>query len=234
MAGFGNRFKDAGYRQEKFEIEFRGHRLLDWSLASLLNFRDFELILIARNLPGISQGLNRSAAALGFERVKVIVLDEPTRGQAETAARASIAFEEDDSILIFNTDTFIDPSAISPNQIRGEGWIPTFRAEGAQWSFVDADENGMARRTTEKARISEHCSVGMYYFSSFRGYCDLVGSAFWEHELYVAPLYNEWIAAGHPTYIQELPDGAVTVLGTPADLAAADRQNRPNWPEGCE
>ena len=65
MAGMGRRFKDAGYHEEKYAIEFGGHTLLDWSLASLTGFREFQLILITRPLPGIEEILVRSANALG-------------------------------------------------------------------------------------------------------------------------------------------------------------------------
>jgi GTP:adenosylcobinamide-phosphate guanylyltransferase len=224
---------DAGYAQEKYAIKFRGHKLLDWSLASLANFRDSQLVLIAREHPGIREVLRKSAGDLGFPSHELVIIDRPTRGQAETACLAEPVFDVDESILIFNTDTFIDPSAISPAQIRGDGWIPTFRAPGEQWSFVQVQPDGEAIRTTEKERISEHCSVGLYYFSSFHGFRELVARSKWERELYVAPLYNEWIEAGHKTYISELPDSAVTVLGTPEDLKSAAARNRPNWPESC-
>jgi dTDP-glucose pyrophosphorylase len=233
MAGLGSRFKNAGYEAEKYAIEFRGHSLLEWSLASLLNFREFELVLITRDFPGIREYLDRCAGELGFHKRSVIVLQETTRGQAETAIMGAWAFDEDDSILIFNTDTYIDPSYLKPEMIRGEGWIPTFEAPGDKWSFVEANSDGLASRTTEKERISDDCSVGLYYFSSFLGFKELVENASFSNELYVAPLYNQWIAQGHETYLHRLPEEAVTVLGTPEDLEAAMSQDRPNWPENC-
>lgn len=233
MAGLGTRFKDAGYSQEKYDIVFRGHRLLDWSLASLFNFRHCDLILIARDLPNIRETIRSAVETIGFAKYEVVLLDAATRGQAETAGYAEEFFKEDDSMLIFNTDTFIDPEALRPDLIRGDGWIPTFRAPGDKWSFVQALSDGEAVRTTEKVRISDHCSVGLYYFSSFRAFADLVRKSSWENEQYVAPLYNKWIAAGHKTYIHELVETAVTVLGTPEDLEAASAAKRPIWPESC-
>lgn len=233
MAGLGSRFKNAGYDQEKYAIEFRGHTLLEWSLVSLLAFRDSQLILITRRFEGIQEELKKTTENLGFKDSQIVVIEEVTRGQAETAILAAPLIEEDDSILIFNTDTFIDPRAMRPQDVRGSGWIPTFHAPGDKWSFVDADETGQARRTTEKERISDDCSVGVYYFDSFHGFKNLVERATTEKELYVAPLYNEWMAAGNATFLHRLPAEAVTVLGTPEDLAEADRMNRPIWPEDC-
>jgi len=233
MAGLGSRFKAVGYQEEKYAIEFRGHSLLEWSLASLYHFRESELVLVTRDFPGIRDYLHDCAAKLGFNHRSVIVLEELTRGQAETAALAAPAFEADDSILIFNTDTFVDPNFLRPEMIRGEGWIPTFSAPGDKWSFVEADEDGRAIRTTEKVRISDDCSIGLYYFSSFFEFRNLVGTTEVDREIYVAPLYNSWIKGGHPTFLHRLPGSAVTVLGTPEDLEEASSQDRPNWPEIC-
>jgi len=234
MAGLGSRFKNAGFQEEKYAISFRDHTLLEWSLASLLAFREHPLILITRRFEGIEEELHEKAATLGFQNREVIVIEEVTRGQAETATLAAPFFaKEDDSILIFNTDTYIDPKTLKPSDIRGAGWIPTFNAPGDKWSFVDADESGRARRTTEKVRISDDCSVGVYYFDSFRGFQDLVKNANSETELYVAPLYNDWIGHGKSVYLHRLPEEAVTVLGTPEDLDRATYMNRPIWPESC-
>lgn len=234
MAGLGSRFKTAGYSQEKFAIEFRNHTLLEWSLASLWNFRHNELVLVTRQFEDIEAELHRVAESLGFHKRNVIVLPKPTRGQAETAAFAEPVFAKDEDILIFNTDTFVDPTALQPSDIRGEGWIPTFEAAGDKWSFVEADSDGMAKRTTEKVRISNDCSIGLYYFSSFFGFKKLVSNAQYEREVYVAPLYNEWITQGHPTYLYRLPAEKVTVLGTPEDLAEASLRSLPIWPEYCQ
>lgn len=231
MAGMGSRFKTAGYQEEKYAIQFRGHSLLEWSLASLANFREFELILVTREFAEIREYASQCAGSLGFARHQIIVLEEMTKGQAETAALAASAFEKDDSILIFNTDTFIDPAFLRPEDIRGEGWVPTFSAPGDKWSFAEADESGLVSQMTEKVRISDHCSVGLYYFSSFRKFYELAQEANFERELYVAPLYNPWIAMGRETFIHKLPAEAVTVLGTPEDLDEANSKGKPVWPE---
>lgn len=232
MAGFGARFKEAGFEQEKYAIEFRGHTLLEWSVASLVSFRDSELIFVTRNFPEIESYLGSIAAKLGFQS-RAIVLQEPTRGQAATAALARSAFARDDSVLIFNTDTYVDPTCLAPSDIKGAGWIPTFSAKGEKWSFAEVDASGRVVRTTEKVRISEHASIGMYYFESFFEFAEMVEESESDGELYIAPLYNKWIARGKDTYIHSLPEEAVTVLGTPEDLQAADSAGKPIWPEAC-
>jgi len=233
MAGLGSRFKSAGYSEEKYEIEFRGHTLLEWSLASLLNFRRYPLILITRDFDGIEATLTKTCDRLGFEDRHIIVIDRVTRGQAETAILAQACFESDDSILIFNTDTFVDPNYLRPEDIRGSAWIPTFEAPGDKWSFVEADEEGRIVRTTEKQRISDDCSIGAYYFDSFLEFKSLVDKAQVTGELYVAPLYNEWLSNHSEGFLHRLPSQSVTILGTPEDLDLANRLDLPVWPRSC-
>ena len=231
MAGLGQRFKDAGHAEEKYAIPFRGRTLFEWSLVSLLHFREHELVVVTRAYPDVEAHVAQTAADLGFARLRTIVLDRTTSGQAETACLAAPAFETDDSILIFNTDTYIDPAALRPEDIRGDGWIPCFEAPGDKWSFAEVDADGRVSRTTEKDRISDRCSVGVYYFSSFEGFVRLAEEGeLVRGERYVAPLYNAWIAQGRATYADLLPEGSVTILGTPDDLAQAERLGRPVWP----
>lgn len=231
MAGFGSRFKRAGYDGEKFEILFHGRTLFEWALTSLQNFFSDEFIFITRDLPHIRQFIEEKTADLGIEHYDIVTLDHPTRGQAETTIMADPFFPEDDSVLIFNVDTYINPNCLLPTQIRGAGWIPVFRAEGDHWSFVAADADGRACEVSEKVRISEHCSLGLYYFDSYYHYRELVKRyeagdtpLSSQKEWYIAPLYNYIIQEGGDVFIQIIPSDQVMVLGTPEEIAAAEER----------
>ena len=73
-------------------------------------------------------------------------------------------------------------------------------------------------------RISEHCSVGAYYFASGALYRSLYneyyvgGRGLEAGERYIAPMYNGLIARGGKVYADEIPAGCVHVLGTPEDV----------------
>jgi dTDP-glucose pyrophosphorylase len=223
MAGAGSRFISAGYDREKYEIEFRGHSLFEWALVSLLSFRSCDLVIVTRRFDGIEPFVNEVAARLGFAPPRFVYADRVTRGQAETACLARDVVAHDEPILVYNIDTYVHPSAMHPEQVRGEGWIPCFDAPGDKWSFVDAGADGRARRVTEKQRISNHCSVGLYYFRRFAYLLEAVnrldeGGGEW----YIAPLYNDLIADGKAVYMESLPADAVCILGTPEDLESAE------------
>ncbi|MFX1294031.1 MAG: hypothetical protein ACFFD2_04130, partial [Promethearchaeota archaeon] len=105
---------------------------------------------------------------------------------------------------------------------------------GGRWSFVEVNNEGFAVRTTEKIRISNHCSIGLYYFDSFKKFENLVKDLtikvqnedleYSSKEWYIAPLYNDFIKKGNKVYIHQIPYKNVLVLGTPDDLAIAEKR----------
>jgi len=230
MAGKGSRFKEAGFNVEKHEIIFHGKTLFEWAVESLKNFYHFDFIFLSRDFNSIEKFVHNKSKDMGLKKVNIKIIDTITRGQAETALLAEDFFENDDSFIIYNIDTHIDPDYLKPEVIRGDGWLPVFSAEGAKWSFVQADKQGLVSKTTEKIRISDNCSVGLYYFSSFYKFKNIVDAYYRSsihdscisNEWYVAPLYNLLIEDGSKIYMHKLPAESVIVLGTPEDLVEAE------------
>jgi NDP-sugar pyrophosphorylase family protein len=232
MAGLGMRFKNAGYHEEKHAIIFNGKTLFEWAIESLENFKNYEFIFVTRDLPNIDEFIIEKTEKLGFRKIQVEKIKHPTRGQAETVAFAKKFFKKDESLMIFNSDTHVNPDMLRPEKIKGNGWIPVFSANGNQWSFVKASQGGFALQVAEKTRISDNCSIGLYYFDSFRKFEKLLlglrtGSTA-EKEWYIAPLYNEFIRLGNKVRIYKIPKKYVMVLGTPEDLANANERLHSN------
>jgi dTDP-glucose pyrophosphorylase len=227
MAGFGRRFAHAGYAVPKYRIEVHGRPLFSWAMLSLRSFIDAgtPFVFAVREDKGAGEFIQREAGALGIRAMEIVQLSEPTDGQATTAmaARPAVA-NPAQPMFIYNIDTFVHPSALLAESVRGEGWIPCFPAEGDAWSFAAADESGRVREVREKERISSHATVGLYWFSSFDLYADLYARYYSnplnleKGERYVAPLYNALIAAGQAVYIHDVPLAAVTPLGVPCDV----------------
>jgi dTDP-glucose pyrophosphorylase len=227
MAGFGRRFLDAGYGVPKYRIEVHGRSLFAWSMLSLESFIEggTSFVFVARAAEGSADFIRNEATGLGIGRIDIVELATPTDGQATTvlAAQAAVA-DRSAPFLIYNIDTFVHPGAMTPAQVRGDGWIPCFRAEGDAWSFAAADDTGLVCEVREKRRISPHATVGLYWFSSFTLYEDAyrryyADSANLERgERYVAPVYNALIADGRAVYISEIEPSAVVPLGVPADV----------------
>lgn len=228
MAGRGSRFYDAGYRVPKYEIEAHGHSLFDWSMASLQNFigPDTRVIFVclAENRSG--DYVRARCAAMGIGDVHVVELDEVTDGQATSAYVSRELWRSEDPLLIYNIDTYVEPQALVPGDIRAgsDGWVPCFRVPGDHWSFAKLDEAGWASQIAEKTRISDYASIGLYWFARSSDYVEAYERFFADPanlvrgERYVAPLYNDLISRGKKISIADLPVPAVHVLGTPAEL----------------
>jgi hypothetical protein len=129
---------------------------------------------------------------------------------------------------VYNIDTYVDPDALHPQQIRAgaDGWVPCFQAPGEHWSFVRLGDDGWAVELAEKRRISGNATVGLYWFASGAAYADAYARFFADPanlvrgERYIAPLYNQLLRDGGKVCISDLPADAVHVLGTPAELEA--------------
>ena len=228
MAGSGERFRNAGFTEPKFALRAKGRSLFRWSMASLTNFLPAceRLIFIVRDDDGVEGFITRELAGFSAPAPIVIPLSAKTDGQATSALFANLAWDKDRPLLIFNIDTHVDPKFIGPDGIEGAGWIPCFRAPGSHWSFVRTGPDGDAIEVREKERISEFASIGLYWFAT----AQLYESAYKAHyggaphgtgsERYIAPIYNELIAAGQRVTICDVPYHAVAALGTPEELAA--------------
>jgi dTDP-glucose pyrophosphorylase len=227
MAGLGRRFRDAGYQCPKYQITVRGRPLFAWSMESLRQFieasADFVFVTLAGDRAGAF--IKEHAARLGIHRYEIVELESLTDGQATTALVALDAVSNHaGSMFVYNIDTHVNPAFLPASAPRGDGWIPCFPGEGSGWSFARADESGRVSEVREKQRISAHATLGLYWFSSSslyrlayeRLYRD--GRPAEAGERYIAPMYNELIALGHPVYIHEVPASAVVPLGTPREV----------------
>ena len=228
MGGLGSRFREKGYRVPKYMIEAKGKTLFEWSLISLEGYREMadKYIFIAmRDESCDAEGFIREKCReLGIENYQVIMLDYLTDGQATTAKLAEKYWDVEHALLIYNIDTYVEAGAMNVAQLKGDGFIPCFKAEGDHWSFVRLDEEGRVAEIKEKVRISDNCTLGAYYFKSCslysRLYQEYYGGEWSQGEKYVAPLYDHLLKKGGEIYIADIDPARVHVLGTPEELEA--------------
>ncbi|MCR4944023.1 MAG: glycosyltransferase family 2 protein [Clostridium sp.] len=226
MAGLGSRFRKAGYNVPKYMIEAKGKTLFEWSMDSLEDYKEHadKYIFIVRREDDSEGFIKDKCKERGINNVQVVQIDYLTDGQATTAMLGIPYCDEDKAIMIYNIDTYVEPYEMKYADIRGEGHIPCFHAEGDHWSFVSLDDNGKAEEVREKERISDNCTLGAYYFSSAKLYKDLYDEYYKDDsklekgEKYIAPLYNFMISKGFEVTISDINPSKVHVLGTPEEL----------------
>ncbi len=226
MAGMGSRFRKAGYTVPKFMIEAKGKTLFEWSMDSLVDYSPHveKYIFIVQKKDDASQFIKDKCQEYGIKDVDIIEIDGLTDGQATTCMMAIPHCRPDSPILIYNIDTYVEPHEMKFSDIMGDGHIPCFDAEGDHWSFVKLDSAGNAMQVTEKNRVSNHCSIGAYYFSSAKLFEDTYKQYYDDpanlvnNEKYIAPMYNLLIDSGKRVTISDLNPAKVHVLGTPEEL----------------
>jgi len=227
MAGLGSRFAKAGYTRPKYEIEALGLPLFDWSMLSLEAFRTagWRFRFAARGAEA-EDYIRARCAVRGISDVAVLNLNKVTDGQATTALYLAEDVLSDAPFAIYNIDTFVRPGAMAPpDPATCAGVIPCFPAPGEGWSFAKCDANGDVVELREKRRISDHATVGLYWFDSAQRYIDAYRTYYAvtgreeKGERYVAPIYNQLIADGVRVRITELELDDVGMLGTPDQVA---------------
>lgn len=228
MGGLGSRFRKAGYNVPKYMIEAKGKTLFEWSLISLQGYNDIakQYIFIAMKdeKNDVEGFIKRQCEKMQLPSYKIIIIDYLTDGQSTTAMLAKKYWQREDALLIYNIDTYVEAGAMNSAELKGDGFIPCFKAAGEHWSFVRLDAEGRAVEIKEKQRISDNCTLGAYYFKSCGLYEDLYAEFYAKAEnlvkgeKYVAPLYNYLLEKGGDIYISDIAPQKVHVLGTPEEL----------------
>ncbi len=228
MGGLGERFRKTGYNIPKYMIEAKGKTLFEWSMISLQGYTKdvgkYIFIALKDKEEDVETFINFQCKKLGIKNYHVIMLEELTDGQATTAMLAEKYWISANALLIYNIDTYVEPGEMNSAELKGDGFIPCFQAEGEHWSFVRLDENGKVVEIKEKKRISNYCTLGAYYFRSCQLYKELYQEYYGKRqhsvnsEKYVAPLYDHLLTKGGEVYISNVSSEKVHVLGTPEEL----------------
>ena len=227
MVGIGSRFRKAGYNYPKYMIMAGRKTLFEWSLDSLVGYRDYVLkyVFVVRKEDNAAEFIRDKCRKYKIEQIELIELDYMTDGQATTCMQALSFCDLEAAILVYNIDTYVEPLELKYEDISGDGHIPCFYGEGDHWSFVKLNQKGKVTEVREKERISDYCTLGAYYFSSARLYGELYKeyyaneSQVESNEKYIAPLYNLMIEKEMSVSISIVNAQKVHVLGTPEELA---------------
>lgn len=228
MAGLGSRFSNAGYKDPKPLIRIGSKRMIEHVVGNLKPIGDeetYRFIFIVQK-SHLSKDLKE---ALLFNENNIIIdIDYITEGPASTVYLARNYIDNNNSLLIANSDQFVDIDMTDfYNQCLNtdnDGVIMTFISDGdKKWSYVKKDENGYVIEAKEKEPISDEATVGIYFFKRGADFINAYKLAKKNedrvnNEYYVCPLYN-YIQNLHSkikTYLISLSD--MHGLGTPEDL----------------
>lgn len=227
IAGRGSRFAEAGYDRPKPLIPVNGVPMIELVVANVRPGEPHLITFLALEehlRSGMGDELQRIAPGCRIVPVRGV-----TDGAACTVLLAREAIDTEDPLMLANSDQWVDidinaylAAMYAPHV---DGLIMTMYADDPKWSFVSVDEQGFATRVVEKEVISTEATVGIY---NFRRGADFVRAADAmiaknlrvKNEFYVAPVYNELIAAGRRIKIFNVgrEGKGMHGLGIPSDL----------------
>lgn len=227
MAGQGSRFAKAGYEKPKPFIDVDGKSMIVRVLENLA-YPDARYILIARK-----EHIDREKELVAqiekeFNAI-FIPIDKLTEGTACTVLYARKYINNDEPLLIANSDQIVDMNiADFINDCKNrklDGSILTFidHFKDPKWSFAALDENNLVTEVKEKVVISEFATVGIYLYSKGKDFVDasidmIIENDRVNNEFYTCPTYNYAINDGAKIGIYNIEFEQMHGIGTPEDL----------------
>lgn len=227
-AGQGKRFAEAGYAYPKPLIPLNGRPMLELVLD---NFRDMGNFIVLMQRQHIERYCADEILKAAEPMVEIVPVDGLTQGAACTVLLAEHLIDNNNELVIANSDQYLSSLHIvydfvqAMRKIKADGGILTFKSDDSKWSYAACNADNLVREVAEKDPISEHATVGIYYFRHGKDFVKYAKQMFFKNirtnnEFYVCPVFNEAIRDGKLIYIYPIDNSIMHGLGTPEDLEA--------------
>ena len=204
MAGEGSRFIKEGYTFPKPLIDVNGKPMIQ-TVVENLDFDCEYIFLVRKEHVEKYEGMLDTLGRITNDRFRHVVVDGLTEGAVCTALLAEKYIDNDEDLLIANSDQFIEyePENFKAfkNLTNTDAIVFTFNAVHPKWSFVRTNARGYIVEVAEKRPISNIATCGIYWYrkgSDFVRYAKQMveKDIRVNNEFYIAPVYNELIADG--------------------------------------
>ena len=232
MAGEGSRFIKEGYTFPKPLIDVQGKPMIQ-KVVENLDFDCEYIFLVRKEHIQKYSGILDTLGTITNGNFKCVEVSGLTEGAACTALLAEDFINNDEDLLIANSDQWVDYQPENFKALKNltdvDAIVYTFNAVHPKWSFVKTNSRGFITEVAEKRPISNIATCGIYWYrkgSDFVRYAKqmIEKDIRVNNEFYIAPVYNELIADGKtlvPFYVNRMWG-----LGTPEDLRYFLDKNR--------
>lgn len=226
MAGRGSRFVKEGYTIPKPLIPVHGKPMIQLVINNLKPAMEHRFIFLCLKEHIDQYQIDKKLKEFA-PGCKVIIVDTVTEGAACTVLLAKNYINNDDPLMIANSDQWVDLDInkyLVAMKSDFDGLIMTMWANDPKWSYVRFDKDTIIE-VVEKQVVSNEATVGIYNYKHGKDFVEAAESMIAKNlrvnnEFYVAPAYNEMIARSKKLCIfnvgKEL-DGMYG-LGIPSDL----------------
>ena len=222
MAGAGSRFEKAGYTFPKPLIDVNGKPMIQVVVENL-NI-DAQHIFIVQKSHYEKYNLQATLNLIS-PGCEIIQIEGVTEGAACTTLLAKNLINNDEPLLIANSDQYVDwdSSEFMYSMVADsiDAGILTFKSTHPKWSYAKLDADGFVSQVAEKKPISNIATVGIYYWKKGADYVKYTEQMInknirTNNEFYVCPVFNQAIEDDKKIKIFEIQK--MTGLGTPEDL----------------
>ena len=225
LAGFGNRFKNAGHIQTKPLIHAGNKTIIEWAIESVKFDKKTRVIFIVRKDQCIINGLD-SYLKQKCPQAEIIKLDGPTNGSLETIALGIKDLSLEGAIHINTSDIVLPDPVILDDIFRNndmDASTVTFKANNPSYSYCKLDESNqeLVEYMIEKEIISQTANVGIYSFRSveeFLSYTNeiLITDTRVKNEFYISSVFDLFFKNKKKVKSMQITD--VHIIGTPTEL----------------
>ena len=228
MAGVGSRFLNAGFKDPKPLIKIHDVPMIKLIIENLKPKQQHRFIFVCQKEHVVRYELYEKLSLWAPNSI-LVQIDGITEGAACTVLKAEKYINNNDQLMIANSDQFvnisIDDYLTEMNKRNLDGLIMTMKAHDPKWSFVGLDNEDLVTTVVEKKVISDDATVGIYNFKKGSNFVSSAKLMIAENmrvngEFYVAPVYNQLIEKKMKIGIFNIGiegDG-MHGLGIPADL----------------
>jgi dTDP-glucose pyrophosphorylase len=163
------------------------------------------------------------------DKFEIVKINGVTEGAACTVLTAAQYIDNDDDLIIANSDQYIstnfDEFIQEARASEKDGVIMTFKSSHPKWSYARVDKDDSVTEVAEKRVISDKATVGIYYFKHGSDFVkaaqDMIHKRIkHNNEYYVCPAYNELILKDQKIGVHDIEVDKMHGLGTPEDLNA--------------
>ena len=224
MAGRGSRFATQGYTFPKPLIDVKGKPMIQVVTENLNIKANYTFIVQKEHYEKYSL---QHLLNLIAPNCNIVQVDGITEGAACTTLLAKEFIDNDEPLLMANSDQFVEwdsnETLYAFTNGNCDGGIITFPATHPKWSYAKLGEDGYVSEVAEKKPISEHATVGIYWWAKGSDYVKYAEQMIEKdirvnNEYYVCPVFNEAIGDGKKVRIKEIEKEGMWGIGTPEDL----------------
>ena len=229
MAGLGSRFSKQGYVFPKPLIEVKGKPMIQLVVENLNIDSQYTFIVLQEHIE--KYNIDKMLKLIKPD-CNIVITDGITEGAASTTLLAKEFINNENPLVIANSDQYFEwnPREVIYSFMNKniDGGILTFPSTHPKWSYAKINETGNVVEVAEKNPISNHATVGVYFWTHGSDYVTSAEEMIDKNirvnnEFYVCPVYNQAIENDKKIVIKDIDK--MWGIGTPEDLETFLREN---------